>query len=166
MSLCPYASRVFLGAFQAIFEFWPLEGIKKSFETPQKHPERIRTQWKGGKSPLFLYFGPFSSNLRKLQLNSQTKFYNSGASQAWAACGYNWRFERQPIHQQSRKVMPSTQTFCMCANSFKKKRKVKSQVSLDEDYENPRTQSRNFGAHFNTTVSSGVTCGNNNFHCK
>ena len=54
MSLCS------LSVLGVSSDFWVLTvGIRNS--TPQKHPERLRTQRQWGKSSLFLYFGPWSS---------------------------------------------------------------------------------------------------------
>ena len=51
---------VFLSVLGVSSDFWVLTvGIRNS--TPQKHPERLRTQRQWGKSSLFLYFGPWSS---------------------------------------------------------------------------------------------------------
>ena len=54
-----------LTRFRKMFEnLLPTVKTHKSLETPQIHPDRIRTQRQWGKSSLFLYFGPFPSNLR------------------------------------------------------------------------------------------------------
>ena len=46
------------------FLYLPTVQTRKSLETSQTHPDCIRTQRQWGKSSLFLYFRPFSSNLR------------------------------------------------------------------------------------------------------
>ena len=53
------------GAFQAIFEFWPLEA-QKSLETPQKHPSNLN----------FSILDHFQA-IYGIELNSHTKSYKS-----------------------------------------------------------------------------------------
>ena len=48
----------------SLFLYLPTVKTHKSLKTPQINTERIITQWQWGKPSLFLYFGPFPSNLR------------------------------------------------------------------------------------------------------
>ena len=49
----------------------------KSLETPQIHPERIRTQRQGGKSFVFFFILDHFQAIYEVDLNSHTKSYKS-----------------------------------------------------------------------------------------